>query len=57
MANYELQHEFGEEVLRRMPLDVAIKWIQENLAPEEVYDPVELAAWALDNGFVQRDKE
>jgi hypothetical protein len=33
------------------PLDEAVKWIQEELTPDEVFTGKQLDTWAFDNGF------
>ena len=53
MANYKQNKAFGEHMLPKDPLDEAIEWIRENLLPEDVFPPVVLIDWALDNGFVK----
>jgi hypothetical protein len=37
----------------RYPLDDATQWIQDNLAPDDVFTEEQLETWAEENGFVK----
>ncbi len=41
----------------KYPLDSTVKWIQDNLAPEEVFEESVLKSWAKNNGFEEVDGE
>lgn len=36
-------------------LKESIEWIQSNMSPEDVFTPVDLGVWALDNGYVEEE--
>jgi hypothetical protein len=43
--------EFAEAILPPFPLDEAIKWINSNLYPSDVFAKNSLEAWAEDAGY------
>ena len=51
--NSTQQENFMEEALGlpSYPLDSAVRWIQDTLAPEEVFTEKQLETWAYDVGF------
>jgi hypothetical protein len=49
-----LNNNFIDAVLQRDLLDVAVVWIGDNLAPDDVFSERILEEWAEDNGY-QRD--
>jgi len=47
--------EFIEEVINQGLLEAAIEWIQNNLAPDEVFAEKQLTVWAEDNGYIKEE--
>jgi len=50
-----LNNNFIDAVLQRDLLDVAVVWIGDNLAPDDVFSERILEEWAEDNGYNRRD--
>ena len=46
-----LNNNFIDDVLQRDLLDVAVVWIGDNLAPDDVFSERILEEWAEDNGY------
>jgi len=46
-----LNNNFIDAVLQRDLLDVAVVWIGDNLAPDDVFSERILEEWAEDNGY------
>lgn len=43
--------DFVAAVIDSRILEASIKWIRNNMSPEEVFSANDLAIWAKDNGF------
>ena len=50
-----MNNNFIDSVLSRDLLDVAVVWIGDNLAPEDVFSRDQLDEWAYDNDFYRKD--
>ena len=48
---------FIDYMITPMFLENAIRWIADNMEPEDVFSDTQLAAWAEANGFIQEDKQ
>jgi hypothetical protein len=46
---------FIDAVVQQDLLDVAVVWIGDNLAPDDVFSERILEEWAEDNGYRRRD--
>jgi hypothetical protein len=59
MANFDwrLREKFLKEATPEDALDVAVDWIKENLAPDDVFSDEQLEEWAEDNGYVLESAE
>ena len=55
-TGFSISHnnDFVDAVIQRDLLDVAVVWIGDNLAPDDVFSERILEEWAEDNGY-QRD--
>jgi len=51
MITTKNEREFASALLPASLLEAAVGWIQNNLAPEEVFNKQELVDWAQQNGF------
>lgn len=56
MATRQQNYEFTDSMLGTTPLNSAIEWIANNLAPEDVFDSKQLEAWAAENDFVKAEE-
>lgn len=57
MSTVDQNRSFTEAIMQNWPLDEAIRWINDNLAPDEVFDERILEGWAENNGWVIPDNE
>lgn len=53
MAGFRENKAFSEAIFPQYPLDEAIRWIQHNMEPEDVFSVDELESWARESGFTQ----
>lgn len=47
--------ELDEIKISKTALGNSIKWISDNLSPDEVFSLNQLAAWAESNGYVEKE--
>lgn len=45
---------FLEEVIGATVLEMAVEWIQRNMAPDEVFHVSDLKVWAEENGYEEK---
>jgi hypothetical protein len=55
MALPEYNAQFSKDT-NPWPLDTAVKWIKENMDPEDVFTRDQLEQWAHNNGFQEVEK-
>ena len=51
MTTRKQDQDFIADMINRTLLDEAVRWIANNLRPEEVFSDADLAEWANDNGY------
>jgi hypothetical protein len=51
MPTHFEDQKFRDALIPNSLLDDAIKWIANNLSPEEVFKKEQLATWAEENGY------
>ena len=51
LNNDQQNNDFIDSIFSPDFLDLATRWINENLSPEDVFSCKQLSQWAYDNGF------
>ena len=54
-TTYKQETEFLSNVISSRLLEDSIRWIKENLNPDDVFDEKQLSSWALDNDFTKEE--
>ena len=55
MTTTKEENQFLQAVIGNGLLETSIQWIQENMYPEDVFTPAQLAAWAEAHDYVDAD--
>lgn len=55
MITIKKREDFLLTIIEADVLDKTIEWINDNLAPEDVFSDMPLDEWAAENGYVKSD--